>query len=234
MTIVSLPQSLDLRSLDQLHAELSTACEIDEVLVLRGRSDVFCNGMDLGALREPENARSEAVEVFGELLIALRFAPVAVIAVVEGSVRGGGVGLAAAADWVIANTDSQFSLPEVSLGLQPATILPVFVERVGRIRARQVSLRATGFSANDAYKMGLVDELVESTDIESSLRRRIREFGRGRHRAIAGIKSTSADSALKTAIRAGAKQTANDVCNPAIVDPILDYLDGGVPPWSRI
>src|SRR5689334_23626660 len=91
-------------------------------IVMEGSGGVFCNGLDIAHFDFKEE--KEELHFFAGLLLGLRHATKAVIAVVDGSALGGGVGLAAAADLVIATENASFGLPESMIGLAPAIILP--------------------------------------------------------------------------------------------------------------
>jgi isohexenylglutaconyl-CoA hydratase len=132
-----------------LEAEIARA-EHDETIrafVLRGAGGVFCAGGDFATFKalmataeieaDPDpiarNNRS-----FGTLLTRLVDLPVPTVAVVAGVAAGGGTGLAAACDVVLANAGATFATPETSLGLPPAQIAPFIAARVGRQRATQL------------------------------------------------------------------------------------------------
>ncbi|MDP2794858.1 MAG: enoyl-CoA hydratase/isomerase family protein [Sulfurisoma sp.] len=83
-----------------------------------------------------------------------------VIARVQGSAYGGGVGLIAACDIAIATFDAQFALTEVKLGIIPATIAPHVIAAIGERHARRYMLTAERFSAAEAYRIGLLHEIV--------------------------------------------------------------------------
>jgi methylglutaconyl-CoA hydratase len=105
-------------------------------VVLRGNGPSFCAGADAGWMRssadlsEVEN-RADALRL-SAMLAAINDCPKPVIAVAHGFVFGGGVGLIACADLVIARSNTRFRLSEVRLGLTPATISPFVVAKIGR------------------------------------------------------------------------------------------------------
>jgi len=83
-----------------------------------------------------------------------------VIARVQGPAYGGGVGVIAACDIAIATFEAQFALTEVKLGIIPATIAPHVIAAIGERYARRYMLTAERFSASEAYRIGLVHEIV--------------------------------------------------------------------------
>ncbi len=92
---------------------------------------------------------------FGALLERIAALPVATIAVVTGSAMGGGCGLAAACDRVIAAEDANFAMPEVTLGVAPAQIAPFVVRRTGARRARWLMLTGARLKAPAALEADL-------------------------------------------------------------------------------
>jgi methylglutaconyl-CoA hydratase len=98
--------------------------------------------------------------VMAEMLHRLSTLPKPTVARVQGSAYGGGVGLIAACDIAVATFDAQFALSEVKLGLIPATISPHVIAAIGERHARRYMLTAERFSAAEAYRLGLVHEMV--------------------------------------------------------------------------
>ncbi|MDN3354263.1 enoyl-CoA hydratase-related protein [Actinomadura sp. DC4] len=140
------------RLLDGLRAaEADPACR---AVVLAADGPVFCTGMDLSGLDEPG-------DVVWELLTALAGGRLASVAVVEGSAVGGGVGVAAACDFVFAGPDASFRLTELLLGLVPALIMPFVTARTGEHGMLRMSVLAERHDAEAARGIGLVDEAGE-------------------------------------------------------------------------
>lgn len=133
------------------------------VLVLAGRGPSFSAGADLGWMKrmatytEAENRRD--AEALAELLRTLNFMPKPTVACVQGNAYGGGVGLVACCDIVVAYEQANFALTEVKLGLIPATIGPYVVSAIGERQARRLFLTGEAFSALEAHRMGLVHRL---------------------------------------------------------------------------
>jgi len=157
----------------QLVAELTEVLAEAEaagvgVLALRGTAQVFSTGMDLaGAGNAAPDERGDGAP-FWALLQAMRDSGVLVVALVEGRAAGGGVGLVAAADVVIAGPHSTFALPEALWGLLPCCVAPFLVQRIGPRAARSMAVLTTPVPADDALRLGLVDQVVD--DPEQALR----------------------------------------------------------------
>ena len=107
---------------------------------------------------EAEN-RADAMKL-SDMLAAIDACPKPVIARVHGNIAGGGVGLVACADMVVAIENALFRLSEVRLGLTPATISPFVVAKIGAGQARRWFLTAEAFGAVEARGMGLVHEIA--------------------------------------------------------------------------
>src|SRR5947208_2370374 len=125
---VTVPPTLDGASLTMFRRALAAACRDDEcrVLVVEGSDSEFCRGLDFAALSEASSGDvGEATHLFARCLTELRSAGMPTIAAVGGATIGGGVGLAAACDMVLASERATFALPELLFGLLPATVLPL-------------------------------------------------------------------------------------------------------------
>jgi len=155
---------------DALVAELADALAKFErdanvrAIVLTGTGSTFSAGADLNWMRGMAKA-SEAdnrldAERLAALLHKLNVFPKPTIARVNGAAYGGGVGLVACCDIAIAAVESTFSLSESKLGLIPATISPYVVEAIGARQARRYFLTAERFEAAEAYRIGLVHDIV--------------------------------------------------------------------------
>jgi polyketide biosynthesis enoyl-CoA hydratase PksH len=162
--------SLSGGALDALTAALDRA-EADpdcRVLLIEGSGGTFCTGLDFGEaasdLADDTSEAGQGGEAFLTLMRRFGKTPLAVVACVDGRVAGGGVGLAAAADLVIATERSEFSLPEALWGLVPCCVLPVLVRRTGYQPAYAMALSTQPVSARRAADFRLVDEVVPDPD----------------------------------------------------------------------
>ncbi|MGP1685234.1 MAG: enoyl-CoA hydratase/isomerase family protein [Giesbergeria sp.] len=150
------------------------------VVVLRGAGGHFCAGGDLKdmaaarmrALQGEESNVDPIAEVnaeFGHLCAAFANTPLAVVAVLEGTVMGGGFGLACVADVAIATETASFRLPETSLGVVPAQIAPFLVERLGYSQAKRLAVTGGRLDAAGALAIGLVHQQVPSSEVDSAV-----------------------------------------------------------------
>jgi isohexenylglutaconyl-CoA hydratase len=135
-------------------------------LVIQGANGVFSAGADLRSLAEAlakplacgETDALQTLNAAGGRFFA-RFAalPFMTIAVVDGAAVGGGMGLAAASDVVIATPRARFALTETSLGIPPAQIAPYLVHRLGERVARRLAMTGVRIEGREAETLGLAD-----------------------------------------------------------------------------
>ncbi|MEU3825498.1 enoyl-CoA hydratase-related protein [Streptomyces sp. SID161] len=159
----------------ELHAALDEA-ERDpavRLVVVESSGPVFCSGMDLGDAADSDRAddglAARGGQVFYRLLERLATLPRVVVSVVDGRVTGGGVGIAAASDFVFASTRSSFALPEALWGLLPCCVLPFLIRRTGFQPAYAMTLSTLPVTAERAAGIHLVDEVTD--DARPALRR---------------------------------------------------------------
>ncbi len=148
-------------------------------VVLRGANGFFCAGGSMGSFQQSHQraaAPGEADPIaannrrFGFFLTALSSLPKVLVAVVEGAAMGGGLGLACAADVVLARSDAKFALSETTLGLVPAQIAPFVVARIGQASARRLALTGERIDGAEALRIGLADfTAADATALEGKL-----------------------------------------------------------------
>jgi enoyl-CoA hydratase/carnithine racemase len=156
---------------DRLNELLSALGEDESVraVVLTGAGGGFCAGSDLLglALMTPQE-RSDFEAESGRLAILISRLPVPVIAAVQGYAIGGGLTLAAACDVVVTEGRAKWSLPEVPIGLFPAWGLQHVEARIGRPAARRLSWGIETLDGHEAFRIGLVDHVVEDGAFEAA------------------------------------------------------------------
>jgi isohexenylglutaconyl-CoA hydratase len=162
--------AMSLAMVDELLAALNAAESdgLTRVIVLRGAGGHFCAGADLkdmaAARARPDDGSDPVAHTnarFGWLCAEFARTPLAVVAVVEGTVMGGGFGLACAADVTLAHASASFRLPETSLGLVPAQIAPYLVERLGFAEAKRLAVTGGKLDAQTALKLRLVHAVAD-------------------------------------------------------------------------
>jgi methylglutaconyl-CoA hydratase len=137
-------------------------------IILSGAGKSFCAGADVNWMREAadysvQQNQEDALNL-STMLHTINTCPKPVIAHVHGSVSGGGVGLVACADMVVAEEGTTFRLSEVRLGLTPATISPFVIAKIGQSHARRLFLTAEAFGPEQASSIGLTHETAIDRD----------------------------------------------------------------------
>ena len=134
------------------------------VVLLAAVGKSFSAGADLNWMKHAaefsEDENREDARALGEMLRRLNTLPKPTVALVRGAAFGGGVGLMAACDMVVAVKEAEFSLSEVKLGLIPATVSPYVIAAIGERQARRYFLTGERFDAEEARRIGLVHEVV--------------------------------------------------------------------------
>ena len=133
-------------------------------VVLSSTGKSFCAGADLNWMKRvadysPEENLRDAHQL-AEMMSTLNELSKPTIARVQGPAYGGGVGLVAACDIAVATYDVHFALTEVKLGIVPAVISPYVLAAIGERYGRRYMLSAERFSAAEAYRIGLLHEIV--------------------------------------------------------------------------
>ena len=137
-------------------------------VVLKGNGSVFCAGGDLNWMRKSIELKYEE-NLQDTLTLTNMFAllnefPKPVVGVIHGAAIGGGVGLVAICDIVLAEKETVFSLSEVRLGVVPACIGPFVTAKIGASHARALFVSADRFKAQKAKEVGLVHEVFETRE----------------------------------------------------------------------
>ena len=146
-------------------------------VVLTGDGPVFCAGADVAWLRAAAGMSLEDNEAdagrLATMLETIDTCPVPVVARVQGAALGGGTGLCAVSDIVLATADATFGFTETRLGILPAVIGPYALAKVGESQARALFLPGSRFDASRAREIGLVHEVVAD---EAALDTRVAEL----------------------------------------------------------
>lgn len=137
-------------------------------VVLAGEGPSFCAGADVKWMRAAMSLDREANEqdamALADMLEAIDTCPAPVVARVHGAALGGGMGLCAVADIVIAESGTRFGFTETRLGILPAVIAPFVIAKIGESHARALFPGGRRFDAVRAQRIGLVHEVVEGPD----------------------------------------------------------------------
>jgi methylglutaconyl-CoA hydratase len=209
------------------------------IAVLSGEGKVFCAGADLGWMAKTveysheENLRD--AKALGEMFEVLNTLPIPLVGRIHGAALGGGAGLAAVCDIVVAADDAVFGFTEAKLGILPAVISPYVVAKVGQSAARELFLTAARFSPARAREIGLVHAVVPASDLDAAIDAIVQELISSGPEAIAAAK------ALIEAVAGHPPGDVADLTSAAIarqrVSPegqegMRAFLDKKKPSWS--
>lgn len=235
---MSLAMVLELRqALAQAEADGTT-----RVIVLRGAGGHFCAGGDIKdmararlTLGDNPDAIVDVNQAFGDLCVAYAGTGLAVVAVVQGTVMGGGFGLACVADVTLADDSVVFRLPETSLGLVPAQVGPFLVERLGYAEAKRLAVTGATVDAPTALRLRLVHEVhAEAQALDAALLRVLADILRCAPGALAATKALIAKARLhspSSLVHEAAETFARAVLGPEGQEGMLAFVHKRAASW---
>ena len=182
----------------------AAVAEKARALVIEGAPERFCLGMDFATLDiigQPARLRG-----FAGMMHALLMIPIPTLSVIDGPALGGGLGVAAACDFVLASDRARFGLPEALYGLAPAIIRPALLGRLSPQQLRMLVVTCHSRSAEEARALGLVDEVVPHGELAHARNRIVRQLRRASGDTVAAMRRWDA-VALARALAAGVEET---------------------------
>lgn len=146
------------------------------VVFLRGAGQAFCAGGDFEwtsqAVNFTEDDNRADAMTLANMVKRLADIPAVTIALVHGAAFGGGAGLVAACDYAVAVRSAPFAFSEVRVGLTPSVVAPYIVDAIGPRAARALFVTGRTFDAEEALRIGLVQELADDREgLEAAARR---------------------------------------------------------------
>ena len=226
--------------IDDVVAALKQAAESTaQIVILTGAGKAFCAGMDLDNLKQLVGRSNEQnlkdSETMASLFRSLYDFPKPTIAAVNGAAIAGGTGLATLCDFTLAVPEAKFGYTEVRIGFVPGIVSSYLIANVGEKRARDLLLTGRLFDAEEAYRIGLVTELVPA---EQLMPRALQLAGQLMENSPMSLRTTKSllssytkeqlDRQLKSAIRenAASRQTAD------FKEGITAFLEKRKPTWT--
>jgi len=149
------------------------------VVIVAGAGKVFSAGADaawmakMAGYSHDDNVRD--ARAGAEMFLAINTVPAIVIGRIQGAALGGGSGLAAVCDIVVAEEDAIFGFTETKLGILPAMISPYVLQKIGASAARDLFLTGRRFDANKAREIGLVHDVVPAAELDAAVERFVAE-----------------------------------------------------------
>ncbi len=145
-----------------------------QILILTGNGKSFCSGMDLDNLRSITGRTADEnladSRTMAGLFRSIYEFPRVTIAAVNGPAIAGGCGLATLCDFTLASTEAKFGYTEVRIGFLPAIVSTFLLRQVGEKRARDLLLSGRVVAADEAFRMGLVSEVVAPEELMNRAR----------------------------------------------------------------
>jgi methylglutaconyl-CoA hydratase len=210
-----------------------------QVAVLTGAGKAFCAGMDLDGLKalvgktHQENIKDS--ERIAQLFRTVYDFPMPTIAAVNGAAIAGGTGLATMCDFTLAVPNAKFGYTEVRIGFMPAIVSSILVWQVGHKVARDLLLSGRTFDADDAYRFGLVNEVVDperlmqrAKELASELAQNSPSSMRATKKLINGFIAKQLDLQIATAIDDNARIRSTEDFR----EGITSFLEKRKPRWS--
>ncbi|HKU47748.1 MAG TPA: enoyl-CoA hydratase/isomerase family protein [Burkholderiales bacterium] len=210
------------------------------VMVLAGNGPAFCAGADLNWMKRMAGYSYEQnladAKALAEMLAALDRLPKPTIARVHGPVFAGGTGLVGACDIAVGTPEAKMCLSEAKLGLSPATISPYVVRAMGERNARRYFLTAEVFSAEEAFRIGMLSLLVPQDELDAAVEGLVQHLLAGGPEAHGKIKALIRSVAGRRPDEALVAETAQRIAeirgSPEGKEGIAAFLEKRKPNWS--
>lgn len=209
------------------------------VVVLQGAGEAFCSGLDLAALQTMQNKSQADLQAEAErvarLFRTLYELPKPMIAAVHGAAIAGGTGLATICDITLAVPGAKFGYTEARIGFVPAIVSAYLALQIGDKRARDLLLTARLFGAEEAHRLGLVNEIVAPDQLTQRVQALAQTLAANSPQSLAATKRLMAaqnkpwlDAAIAEAMEANAKARETDDFH----EGVAAFLEKRKPAWS--
>lgn len=237
---IRLPRALETRAVYQLASDLKSVQSLPggTLLVVTGaEADTFCEGLALDIVTDgcPDEI-ADAARAFQSCLHSLDMSPVPVVGIADGPALGGGLGLLAACDVVLASPAARFGLPELVMGLPPALILPFLDKRMRQADIGRWALSGVSHDVAEARAAGLVDDLIAEPGDDgariATIRRWQRRLGRASSEAISEFRQLLSQSRSPQYDDIALRRLTKILADPALQRAWQRFAEEGVPPWS--
>lgn len=209
------------------------------IIVVRGNGPHFQAGADLKWVRanielSPEENFQISVDTTNAIR-GLNEVPKPTIALVHGGCFGGGTGIAAACDIVIASEDAIFAITEAKWGLMASPIYPVLIARMGTQHVRRYSITSERFGAAKAKELGLADEICPTGGLDAAAEPIIDAILQVAPGGIATSKQSILECAGITVddtwARALARDHAGKRMTPEAIEGLMSFIEKRPPEW---
>lgn len=210
------------------------------VVVFRGAGAAFCSGLDLTALqamrgKQPAEYQADAERV-AMLFRVLYELPKPTVAAVHGPAIAGGTGLATICDFTLATSSAKFGYTETRIGFVPALVSAYLGLQIGDKRSRDLLMTGRLFDAEEAYRLGLVNEIVAAENLEVRVRELASVLEANSPESLAATKRLMAaqnKAWLDTAISEAMKANAQARSTADFEEGIAAFLEKRKPAWKQ-
>ncbi len=210
-----------------------------KVLILTGAGKAFCSGMDLDNLKALVGRSAEQnvkdSETMAHLFRSLYDFPKATVAAVNGPAIAGGCGLATLCDFTLAVPEAKFGYTEVRIGFVPAIVSTFLLRQVGEKHARDLLLTGRIIGAEEAHRIGLINEIVSADKLSERARELASQLMENSpasllvtKRLLSELARGDLDAQLRSAVRENAAIRATDDFR----EGIASFLEKRKPRWS--
>jgi enoyl-CoA hydratase/carnithine racemase len=231
--VITVPERIAPASVVAMRAQLANPDDA-ACVILEGGAECFCRGMSFDeALLSRVNGMPrvrENLEEFAALISQLMNSPRPTLAIVDGDAFGGGLGLAAACDCVLATPRAKFSLPEALYGLEPGIIRPALMTRLTVQKLNLLVFGCHSRAALEAQSMGLVDQLVPADRLARTKAELVRQFSRARSETVINMRRRNA-TAVAQALDAGVEATFAALASERVTTALNAASEDGGLPW---
>ena len=226
--------------IQELQAALTEVAESAAlVLILTGAGKAFCSGMDLENLksligRTPEQSL-EDTQTMARLFRSLYEFPKPTIAAVNGPAIAGGTGLATLCDFTLAVPEAKFGYTEVRIGFVPAIVSTFLLRQVGEKIARDLLLTGRLFDAEEALRIGLINEIVPPDQLMArthALAAQLIENSPSSLRYTKRLMTNAARPDLDPQIEAAVRENSAIRATPDFREGVTSFLEKRKPKWS--
>ena len=210
-----------------------------QVLIITGAGKAFCSGMDLDSLkaltgRTPEQSLADSKKM-ASLFRSLYDFPKPTVAAVNGAAIAGGTGLATLCDFTLAAPEAKFGYTEVKIGFVPAIVSTFLLRQVGDKIARDLLLTGRLFGAEEALRIGLVNEIVPTEKLLARARELAAQLMENSPVSLAYTKRLLSDHAradLDSQIEAAINENAGIRATADFREGVTSFLEKRKPKWT--
>jgi len=210
-----------------------------QVLIITGAGKAFCSGMDLENLKalvgRTHDQNVEDSRTMARLFRSIYDFPKPTIAAVNGAAIAGGTGIATICDFTLATPEAKFGYTEVRIGFVPAIVSNFLVRQVGEKHARDLLLTGRIFGAEEALRLGLVNEIISPDHLLArahELAHTLMENSAASLRATKQLLSQSVNEELDRRIEASIEENARIRQTHDFREGVTAFLEKRKPQWS--